>query len=542
MAYRCQYNPSRTMEFMSKGTHALTGFHSWDLVNNPLHSYSSLIHEDDIDNCWLQIQKACKHNLPYKINYRIKRADNSQRWVQDQGQAVFSNDGGEIIALEGFAIDITDSKRAQETQQRINEQLEHRVEERTSELKRAIAQLQNEICEKHRVEEQLRISEASLRNAQRIANLGSWDKNIITQTHSYSDEIYRMTNVAPKDINPHEDIWTPHIHGDDVNRVLKERESCLINKTPISIEYKIVLNNGEQRFIQERSETTTNDDGEPLNIATTVLDITESKRIQEELIRYREHLQELVDAQTKDIVEARDAALAAERAMSAFIANMSHEIRTPLHGILSFSNFGLKKIDTADRKKLQGYFEEIHESGETLLLLLNDLLDLSKLKAGKMMYDYQEADLVQIIQLAIKEFSILRTEKNISLCVNSPNSLIGRFDKDKIRQVIRNLLSNSIKFSPDNATIELCARDTLNGDYEIAIRDQGPGIPENELSEIFNPFVQSSKTRSKAGGTGLGLAICKEIIESGHAGSIIAKNNPDTGATFYVRIAKQPRC
>ncbi len=537
MAYRCTYSKDREMEFLSKGCFALTGLHSWNLINKKDFSYNHLIEETEIDKIWERIKESSQQSTPYQLTYQITRTDGEQRWVQDQGQAVTNPQTHEIIALEGFIIDITDSKRAQETQQKINEELELRVEKRTHELKLAIEQLQNEIKEKHRVEEQLIVNEASLRNAQRIANVGSWDKNLILSTHHYSDEIFRMLSISPENTMRNEDIWTPHIHPDDIERVINEREASLINLTPLSIEYKIVLGNNEQRFILERAEITSNENNEPTNIATTVLDITESKKIQAELISYREHLQELVDAQTKDIIEARDAALAGERAMSSFIANMSHEIRTPLHGILSFSNFGLKKIETADRNKLQNYFQEIHDSGETLLLLLNDLLDLSKLKAGKMMYDYQAADLVQVIQLAAKEFSAMRIEKNISLDIDIPDSLQGNFDKDKIRQVVRNVLSNSIKFSPNGSTIHLTAAAKQHY-FEITIRDEGPGIPEEELSEIFNPFIQSSNTRSKAGGTGLGLAICKEIIESGHGGKIQANNNADCGASFYISIEK----
>ena len=538
MAYRCQYDKNREMEFLSKGSFSLTGLHSWDLINNTDHSYPAMINAEDIEQTWQQIKEASQNHQPYQITYRITRTDGEQRWVQDQGQAVTDPNNHEIIALEGFIIDVTDTTRAQETQKRINDELELRVEKRTLELKLAIEQLRSEIKEKRRIEKQLIVNETSLRNAQRIANVGSWDKNILSSTHHYSDEIFRMLSLNPDNTMRNEDIWTPHIHPDDINRVINEREVSLTEHTPFSIEYKILLSNGEQRFIQERAEITSNESGEPINIATTVLDITESKEIQTELIRYREHLQELVDAQTKDIIEARDAALAGERAMSSFIANMSHEIRTPLHGILSFSNFGLKKIETADRNKLKNYFQEVHDSGETLLLLLNDLLDLSKLKAGKMMYDYQAADLVQVIQLAAKEFSAMRIEKNISLNIDIPNTLQGSFDKDKIRQVIRNVLSNSIKFSPTGSTITLSAVDNGKNYFEVMIQDEGPGVPEEELSEIFNPFIQSSKTRSKAGGTGLGLAICKEIIESGHGGDINARNNAECGATFFISIEK----
>ena len=538
MAYRCQCDPKRTMEFLSKGSHELTGYHSWELLQNNKTSFTSLIADEDINNCWLQIQNAVTNKTPYQVTYRINTPHEGIRWVQDQGQAIHSSDDKEIIALEGFIIDITETKNAQNSLQKLNEDLESRVEDRTSALRLAIEQLTNEINEKRHIESQLRINESNLRNAQRIASLGSWHNDLVKQTYVYSDEIYRILGITPNDALPNEDIWTPHIHPDDLTRVLDERLDKPQQDNQCEIEYRIILHNNDQRFFQERSQVTYNENQEPINIATTVLDITDSKRTQEELISYREHLQELVDAQTKDLIETRDAALAAERAMSAFIANMSHEIRTPLHGILSFANFGLKKIDKASKEKLEDYFQEIHDSGETLLYILNDLLDLSKLKAGKMVYDYTNTDLSKIIHLAVKEFNAMRDEKCISLKIDAPSELNFKADKDKLRQVLRNIISNAIKFSPEKTSIEIQLNEN-NENILLAIKDQGPGIPDNEIQDIFSPFIQSSKTRSKAGGTGLGLAICKEIIESGHQGSIEARNNSDVGTTFVITLPKQ---
>ena len=538
MAYRCQCDPKRTMEFLSKGSHELTGYHSWELLQNNKTSFISLIADEDINNCWLQIQNAITNKTPYQVTYRINTPHEGIRWVQDQGQAIHSSDDKEIIALEGFIIDITETKNAQNSLQKLNEDLESRVEDRTSALRLAIEQLTNEINEKRHIESQLRINESNLRNAQRIASLGSWHNDLVKQTYVYSDEIYRILGITPNDALPNEDIWTPHIHPDDLTRVLDERLDKPQQDNQCEIEYRIILHNNDQRFFQERSQVTYNENQEPINIATTVLDITDSKRTQEELISYREHLQELVDAQTKDLIETRDAALAAERAMSAFIANMSHEIRTPLHGILSFANFGLKKIDKASKEKLEDYFQEIHDSGETLLYILNDLLDLSKLKAGKMVYDYTNTDLSKIIHLAVKEFNAMRDEKCISLKIDAPSELNVKADKDKLRQVLRNIISNAIKFSPEKTSIEIQLNEN-NENILLAIKDQGPGIPDNEIQDIFSPFIQSSKTRSKAGGTGLGLAICKEIIESGHQGSIEARNNSDVGTTFVITLPKQ---
>lgn len=263
-------------------------------------------------------------------------------------------------------------------------------------------------------------------------------------------------------------------------------------------------------------------------------DITERKRAQLQLIAYRDHLQDMVEERTRDLKEARDRALVAERAMSVFLANMSHELRTPLHGVLSYARFGIEKSARATPDKLLRYFTEIRDSGERLLELLNDLLDLSKLRSGKMTYEYAVVAADQIIRSVVQEFSALAEQREIQLCTAGvAGHVCVRADSGRIAQVIRNLLSNAIKFSSPGGrvTITLC-RDAEN--VEMRVQDEGMGIPDAELEYIFDAFTQSSKTRTNAGGTGLGLPICKEIVEAGHGGRIWARNLETGGACFTV--------
>lgn len=270
-------------------------------------------------------------------------------------------------------------------------------------------------------------------------------------------------------------------------------------------------------------------------------EMEERKQIEQQLIEYRDHLQEMVDEQTRDLIEARDAALVAERAMSAFLANMSHELRTPLHGILSFASFGITRLERVPAEKLRSYFQEIHESGSSLLSLLNDLLDLSKLRAGKMTYEFQRADLGQVVHSVLSECASLLAEKSLKAELDDQEEpVLISMDQTRIKQVVRNLLSNAIKFSPPNATIDVSIEYAHNGTAMVRIADRGIGIPADEIDCIFSPFTQSSKTRTNAGGTGLGLPICKEIIEGGHHGWIKAENREGGGSifTFSIPIAQ----
>jgi PAS domain S-box-containing protein len=231
----------------------------------------------------------------------------------------------------------------------------------------------------------------------------------------------------------------------------------------------------------------------------------------------------------------KEAAEAANRTKSEFLANMSHELRTPLHSILSFAGFGIKKHTTVPVEKLRAYFEMIQHSGKTLLALLNDLLDLAKLEAGKMTFHFQTTDLRALISVVADEFSSLLSERHLTVHWSAPDgAAVVMVDAERLQQVLRNLLSNAVKFSPSGGTIAVEMRCTA-ARAVVSVHDQGPGIPEDELEKVFDKFVQSSTTKTGAGGTGLGLSICREILTA-HQGRIWATNHPHGGAAFLFEL------
>ncbi|KPC55236.1 PAS domain S-box protein [Amantichitinum ursilacus] len=240
------------------------------------------------------------------------------------------------------------------------------------------------------------------------------------------------------------------------------------------------------------------------------------------------------------LVEAKESAEEANVSKSAFLANMSHELRTPMHAILSFSEMGISKSGKADPQAMARYFERIHSSGNRLLVLLNDLLDMSRLEANKMRYDKTRHCLQHTVQGAANEIAPLLAGKHLKLFVDDMTPpLEGWFDQSRMMQVVVNLLSNAIKFGPPESTIEInfISDATLDGAPAIGltVRDHGPGIPDNELDAIFDKFIQSTRVRSSVSGTGLGLAISKQIMED-HGGRIVASNHPHGGAVFTVWI------
>jgi len=247
----------------------------------------------------------------------------------------------------------------------------------------------------------------------------------------------------------------------------------------------------------------------------------------------------LEQIQTRDerILHEKDAAEAANRAKSVFLANISHELRTPMHGILSFARFGQQKIDTASKEKIKSYFDEINDSGSRLMSLLNDLLDLSKLEAGKVVYSMKRDDLCEVVRASGNELRAFAEERGLKIeAIGDTTEAIATFDAEKMMQVLRNILSNAIKFSDKGSTIHTQV-ENLPNKVRCTVSNRGVGIPASELESVFDKFTQSSKTRTGAGGTGLGLAICKETIRQ-HGGDIWAESELNAETRFIIELPK----
>jgi len=251
-----------------------------------------------------------------------------------------------------------------------------------------------------------------------------------------------------------------------------------------------------------------------------------------------------INAKQELLEKALMDAEAANTAKSEFLANISHELRTPMVGILGFAELGIAKIEKAEKQKLFKYFNRIHSSGSRLLLLLNNLLDLSKLEAGQMQFDFTKQSIIPVLDETQVELSALILQNTIHFKIeNQLDDSCFEFDKNRMHQVFYNLLSNAIKFSPEFGVIKITILDEIltenNIDaVKVIISDQGIGIPNDELKYIFDKFSQSSMTNTGAGGTGLGLTICKDIIER-HHGLLYAENNPDKGASFILTIPRK---
>src|SRR5438132_13931072 len=210
---------------------------------------------------------------------------------------------------------------------------------------------------------------------------------------------------------------------------------------------------------------------------------------------------------------------------------MSHELRTPLNAIIGFSEVLYERMFGEINDKQAEYLSDILESGRHLLSLINDILDLSKIEAGRMELEPSEFDLPSAIEntLILVRERAQRRGVQLGRTVDERLGII-RADERKVKQVLLNLLSNALKFTPERGEIDVRAR-VHNGDAEISVADTGVGIAPEDQEAVFEEFRQVGATARKVEGTGLGLAISRKFIEL-HGGRIWVKSQPGTGSTF----------
>ena len=376
------------------------------------------------------------------------------------------------------------------------------------------------------------------------SQLGFWDWNIETGAVDRNEGCARMLGYTYEEIRHTVKQWADFIHPDDRGRAWQSIEDVLEGRLPMHrLEYRMLHKDGSIRWILDQASVMQRDaHGKALRMCGTHTDITEARKIQDELAEHREHLEQLVEQRTGELARAKLAAESASVAKSSFLANMSHEIRTPLNGVIGMAHLlrcsGLNETQA-------GQLDKLEASASHLLEVLNAILDLSKIEAGKLSLEEQPLRAEAVIANSLAMLEDRARSKGLQLTSEIepvPTNLLG--DLTRLQQGVLNYETNAIKFTEHGrVTLRLKVLDNQPDStllrFEVA--DTGVGIAPEVLPRLFSSFEQADTSTTRThGGTGLGLAITRRLAElmGGAAG---AESVPGQGSTFWftARLNKQ---
>lgn len=596
-----------------------------------------------------------------------------------------------IILTSGIIIlgsNVYQRRLAEEALLKSKEGLEMRVTERTAELQSANEQLQVELTERRRAQELLEAGERRLAEAQRMAHVGSWELDLLKNELTWSDEIYRIFEIDAGRFGASYEAFLSAIHPDDRQAVDAAYINSVKNRTPYTIEHRLLLPDGRVKFVREECETYYDQDGAPLRSLGTVQDITERRKTEEELRvavmynrslieasldplvtigpdgkitdvnaatekvtgrtrseligtdfsdyftepeearagykkvfkegfvldyplelqhrdgsvtsvlynasvyrnesgqiagvfaaarditdrkkadreirRLNEELEQRVLSRTADLekkgLELKDSQLALmnivedlnlkteeleraniklkelDRLKSMFIASMSHELRTPLNSIIGFSSILMNEWAGPVTPEQKENLASILRSGKHLLSLVNDVIDVSKIEAGKIESVTEDFDIYDVVSEAAASFTKDIREKGLDMNVQSVHQVI-QTDRRRLLQCLLNLISNAVKFTGQGA-ISVCARTAADGkNIEIEIADTGIGMREDDIQKLFSAFVRlDSPLRATVPGTGLGLYLTNKLLREVMKGDIMVKSTYGKGSCFTLIV------
>jgi PAS domain S-box-containing protein len=295
---------------------------------------------------------------------------------------------------------------------------------------------------------------------------------------------------------------------------------------------------GRELWVEVSVRLSADSGGGAARVEGMVTDITQRRLAEQELTRHRDHLEELVAERTMELSQAKLRAEEANRSKSRFLATMSHEFRTPLNAILGFAQ--LLQMDTSLNEAQRGKVDLVRDSGEHLLSLISDLLDMASIEAGKVRLLPTVVDLRALLEVACDSVRIRAEEKQLDFIVALDPSLPTRvqLDGQRLRQVVLNLLANGVKFT-DEGEVRLEARVLAQRPglvkVLIEVRDTGIGMDESQQARLFQPFEQVSEDHRRGGGTGLGLSISQQLVRL-MGSQILVESEPRRGSRFYFEL------
>lgn len=386
------------------------------------------------------------------------------------------------------------------------------------------------------VEAALRESEERLRLALAATDQGLYDLNVQSGAATVTPEYAHMLGYDPETFRETNDEWLARLHQDDRPRVEQVfREYIAGNLPEYRVEFRQRTASGDWKWILSLGKIVAWDSqGRPLRMLGTHTDISQSRRREEEIERLNAELEQRVEARTAELSEANRRLREATLAKSQFLANMSHELRTPLNAIIGFTAILREGLAGPVNDEQNGQLGMVYEAGTHLLELINEVLDLAKIEAGRMSVELDRHRLADIAHSAAETLRPLAEEKGLELIDSVEVDAEMTTDVHKVTQVLLNLLGNAIKFT-EAGSVSLSAG-AVGGTAVFTVSDTGPGILPEEIDRIFEEFYQSDRSGG-AGvqGTGLGLSVSLRLAQM-LGGTLTAQSVPGEGSSFTLSL------
>ncbi len=370
----------------------------------------------------------------------------------------------------------------------------------------------------HRKQEELRASEARWHLAADASGLGTYDIDFTSGAEQWSARFKSILGL-PESTAPAPGLFTGLLHPEDRPRfnesfrAIPDPAQNLLRNEELRL---LRADTGEERIVALKGRVLFRDDGTATHAMGTMADITEARRHEQEL------------------AEAKCAAEAANRAKSQFLASMSHELRTPLNAIIGFSDMIRQRTFGAiGQHRYEGYIDDIHKSGEHLLSLIDDVLDMAKIEAGKFELDRTPLDLADAAEQALLFVAPQARRAGVVLSAAIAPRLSLTADSRAIRQILTNLLSNAVKFTAPGGRVRIFAEMLGDGGIALGVEDDGIGMTRTGIVTALEPFGQiESRVTVDGHGTGLGLPIVKSLIEA-HGAQFQIESEPGRGTRVW---------
>ena len=455
----------------------------YELFGHTRESFASrtwldMLHPDDVPGAEAAMRAALGEGASFDIEFRVVWPDGNVHWIASRGRA--ERDAlGRTVRVLGVNMDISERRRSEQATRELLERMQLTT---------------------------------------KATGIGLWEYNLETRTLLWDEQLYRLVGRTPGDLSDLQREWTRVLHPDDVERLAREQRRGLRDRRPLDLEVKVVLPDGSLRYLTLRGQLRLDADNRPLTQFGVAFDVTEHKL-------------------TETALRAKETAERASQAKTEFLSRMSHELRTPLNAILGFTQ--ILEIDQAyplapvQRDRVQ----HIQQAGWHLLSLINEILDLSRIEAGKARLSMSIVPLGAVIDECLALIGTDAAKRHIETIVvrqaEAPESVWA--DRMRVKQVLLNLLSNAIKYNRDNGSVRVTVGADSEGNALIAVRDTGLGLSAKQIDQLFQPFNRLGLESAQIEGTGIGLALSLLLTEQ-MGGHLEVSSEPGVGTEFRVTL------